>query len=102
MQQVVSFCGLSGSRDGGLQKQRALAVLTWWPDRRQPVYWPARCRLPPCATAVKSAETDIQTRFQKARAGAGATADQIALAAGADASARSYCASGRMALMWQA
>lgn len=46
-----------------------------------------------CATAVKSAETDIQT-LQKARAGAGATADQIALAAGADASARSYCASG--------
>ncbi len=46
-----------------------------------------------CASAVKAAETDIQT-LQKAKAGAGATADQIALAAGADASARSYCKSG--------
>lgn len=46
-----------------------------------------------CATAVKSAENDIQT-LQRAKAGAGATADQIALAAGADASARSYCKMG--------
>lgn len=46
-----------------------------------------------CASAVKSAENDIQT-LQKARASSGATADQIALAAGADASARSYCKSG--------
>ena len=53
----------------------------------------SRCQAAPCATAVKSAETDIQT-LQKARAGAGATADQIALAAGADASARSLCESG--------
>lgn len=46
-----------------------------------------------CATAVAQAQAEILT-LQKQRAGAGATPDQIALAAGADASARSYCASG--------
>ncbi len=46
-----------------------------------------------CATEVNRAQEAIQT-LQKARAGAGATADQIALAAGADASARAYCKAG--------
>ena len=46
-----------------------------------------------CATEVNRAQEAIQT-LQKARAGAGATADQIALAAGADASARAYCKVG--------
>lgn len=46
-----------------------------------------------CATEVNRAQEAIQT-LQKARAGAGATADQIALAAGADASARAYCKIG--------
>jgi hypothetical protein len=46
-----------------------------------------------CATAVQSAENDIQT-LQKARASSGATVDQIAVAAGSEASARSYCKAG--------
>ena len=42
-----------------------------------------------CLAAGKSCPDMV-----KAKAGAGATADQIALAAGADASARSYCKMG--------
>lgn len=46
-----------------------------------------------CATAVAQAQAEIVT-LQKQRAGAGATPDQIALAAGAEASARAFCRVG--------
>lgn len=46
-----------------------------------------------CATAVAQAQADIVT-LQKQRAGSGATPDQIALAAGAEASARAFCRVG--------